>query len=153
MATMINERCINCGACEPVCPADGISKGDGGGFIVDPARCTECVGFRAKQQCMAVCPIAQCCVPNPDRIETEEVLFERALKLFADGDVQLPTLTPKTSHFRVGMSRPWWKQLFSERQDGPPPASPISRVASTGVVNDSRPLAPTENRKVDNTPR
>ncbi len=109
MATLINELCISCGACEPVCPGDGIRKDDGI-FVIDPARCTECVGYHAKQQCEAVCPIDQCCVPDPERVETEAVLFERALKLCRDGDVQ-PVLTGRTSHFRTG-SLPWWRRLM-----------------------------------------
>jgi ferredoxin len=110
MATLINELCISCGACEPVCPGDGIRKGDGI-FVIDPARCTECVGYHAKQQCEAVCPIDQCCVPDPDRVETEAVLFERALKLASDDDDVQPTLTGSTSHFRTS-SLPWWRRLM-----------------------------------------
>jgi ferredoxin len=110
MATMIVGSCINCGACEPVCPGDGIRRGEWA-FIIDSARCTECVGFYAKQQCMAVCPV-ESCVPDQERIEAEDVLFERALKLSADDDVQ-PILTEETSHFRVVVSRPWWKEVFS----------------------------------------
>ncbi len=116
MATMITERCISCGACEPVCPAEGIRKGEVGIYLIDPARCTECVGFRAKQQCMEVCPVNHCCVPNPEKVETEKALFERALKLAADEPVK-PVLTAKTSHFQSGKSRPWWEKMLSGPQD------------------------------------
>ena len=39
-------------------------------------KCTECVGFHEEPQCAAVCPV-DCCVPDPDHEETEEVLLER----------------------------------------------------------------------------
>ncbi len=110
MATMITETCISCGACEPVCPGDGIRKGNGI-FVIDPARCTECVGYYVNQQCAAVCPIDHCCVPDPERVETEAVLFERALKLSADDDGVEPILTGRTSHFRAS-SLPWWRRLM-----------------------------------------
>ncbi len=109
MATLITEDCVGCGACEPVCPGDGIRK-ENGGFVIDPTRCTECVGFYAKQQCENVCPVDNCCVPDPERVETEAVLFERALKLTSEYDVQ-PVLTGNTSHFRTG-SLPWWRRLM-----------------------------------------
>ncbi len=108
MATMITQSCISCGACEPVCPGDGIRKGNGI-FVIDPARCTECVGYHPSQQCAAVCLVDHCCVSDPERVETEAVLFERALKLSADGDVE-PILTGRTSHFRAS-SLPWWRRL------------------------------------------
>ncbi|MFO0571450.1 MAG: 4Fe-4S binding protein [Polyangiaceae bacterium] len=44
MATLITVDRINCGACEPECPNDAISQGDEI-YVIDPARCTECVGF------------------------------------------------------------------------------------------------------------
>jgi hypothetical protein len=50
-------------------------------------------------------------LPDPERVETEEVLFERALKVYAlDGGTQ-PVLSAATSHFRVD-SLPWWKRLM-----------------------------------------
>jgi ferredoxin len=110
MATMITERCINCGVCEPVCPGDGIRR-DNGSYEIDPARCTECVGFHPQQQCRSVCPIDACCVLDPERIETEEVLFERALKLASAANEKPPILTNATSHFRAS-SLPWWRRLM-----------------------------------------
>ena len=53
MATMITEECINCGACEPECPNEAISEGDDI-YVIDPARCTECVGHFDEEQCAAV---------------------------------------------------------------------------------------------------
>src|ERR1039458_4488689 len=39
---------------------------------VDAARCSECVGFFDHEACQAVCPV-ECCVPDPNNKETEEV--------------------------------------------------------------------------------
>ena len=109
MATMITEECINCGWCEPMCPGDGISKGEET-YVIDPSRCTECVGYFKTMQCVRICPV-DCCVPDPNNIETEGFLFERALGTPYADDEQ-PTLSPKTSHFQVS-SRKWWRALPS----------------------------------------
>jgi ferredoxin len=82
MATYITEDCINCGACEPECPNEAISEGDEI-YVIDPELCTECVGFYDHEACQAVCPV-ECCLPNPQIVETEEVLLARALKLHPD---------------------------------------------------------------------
>lgn len=97
LANMITEQCFNCGACELVCPGEGIVKGEET-FTVDPARCTECVGFYHRQQCARVCPI-DCCVVDPNNVETEATLFERARKLHPGaGELELG---PETSRFRA----------------------------------------------------
>ena len=94
MSTMITEECINCGACEPECPNTAIYEGgqawstDGAQrppiaqdvYYIVPEKCTECVGFFDQEQCAAVCPV-DCCVPNPDDVETEEQLVEKARRL------------------------------------------------------------------------
>jgi ferredoxin len=79
MAIRITEDCISCGACVPECPNQAISEGDGT-YVVDPEACTECVGFEAHPACQAVCPV-ECCLPDPDRDETESQLIERAIRL------------------------------------------------------------------------
>jgi ferredoxin len=79
MATHITSDCINCGACEPECPNDAISQG-ADVYVIDQDRCTECVGFNAKEACQAVCPV-ECCLPDPARPEGEAALLERALAL------------------------------------------------------------------------
>ena len=68
MATIITDECINCGACEPECPNGAISEGDET-FVIDPALCTECVGFHGDEACQTVCPV-ECCIPDEDRRET-----------------------------------------------------------------------------------
>jgi ferredoxin len=91
MSTMITEECINCGACEPECPNTAIYEGgqqwEHRGeqhptlaqdiYYIVPEKCTECVGFFDQEQCAAVCPV-DCCVPNPDDVETEEQLVAKA---------------------------------------------------------------------------
>jgi ferredoxin len=82
MATMITNECINCGACEPECPNNAISQGDPV-YVIDPLLCTECVGFHDYEACAAVCPV-DCCVTDPNNIESEEVLIARARSLHQD---------------------------------------------------------------------
>ena len=99
MSTMITEECINCGACEPECPNAAISQGPET-FVIDPALCTECVGFHGEEACAAVCPV-DCCIPDPNRVETEQALLERARKIHPDKQLpDLASLTPETSRFR-----------------------------------------------------
>ena len=45
-------------------------------YFIVPDKCTECVGFHEEPQCAAVCPV-DCCVPDRDRVESEEVLAAR----------------------------------------------------------------------------
>lgn len=99
MATHITEECINCGACEPECPNEAISEGDDR-YVIDPNLCTECVGFHDYEACQAVCPV-ECCVPDPERRETEESLLDRARKLHPDKSFpQVADLPNDLSRFR-----------------------------------------------------
>lgn len=45
-------------------------------YYIVPYKCTECVGFHEEPQCAAVCPV-DCCVPDPDYVETQEELLEK----------------------------------------------------------------------------
>jgi len=74
MALMIEDTCTTCDACRPVCPNEAISEGDP--YLIDPDRCTECVGAEDEPQCMLVCP-ADCIVPRPDYRETPEQLLAK----------------------------------------------------------------------------
>jgi ferredoxin len=51
MTIKITDECISCGACEPECPVQSISEGDGI-YVIDAATCTEC------EACIDVCPTA-----------------------------------------------------------------------------------------------
>lgn len=72
MALMITSECINCDVCEPECPNQAISMGEEF-YVIDPARCTECVGHFDEPQCVQVCPVE--CIPvNPGHVETRAQL-------------------------------------------------------------------------------
>lgn len=77
--------------------------------MIDSDSCTECVGFFNEQQCVVVCPV-NCCVLDPNNGLTEAVLFERAKAIHTDSNKR-PTLTAKTSHFRVPAAGKWWERL------------------------------------------
>ncbi len=49
-------------------------------YYIVPDKCTECVGFHDEPQCAAVCPV-DCCVPDPDRVESKETLLDRKSRL------------------------------------------------------------------------
>jgi ferredoxin len=79
MALLINNDCTACDACVPVCPNEAITTGNPV-YVIDPAKCTECVGAHDTPQCIDVCP-ADCIVPNPDVAETPEQLRAKYEKL------------------------------------------------------------------------
>ena len=60
MALIITDECINCDVCEPECPNAAISMGESI-YVIDPRKCTECVGHFDEPQCVQVCPVA--CIP------------------------------------------------------------------------------------------
>ncbi len=86
MATHITSDCINCGNCVAECPNEAISPGDAI-HVIDPDLCTECVGFYDREACQRVCPV-DCCLPDPDRVESEAELIARAVRLHP-GDSKL----------------------------------------------------------------
>lgn len=100
MATMITSECINCGACEPECPNNAISQGEDI-YVIDPLLCTECVGFHDYEACAAVCPV-DCCVTDPNNIETEDALIGRARAIHQDVDFG----EAFESRFREGAEKP-----------------------------------------------
>ena len=81
MALLITDECINCDVCEPECPNGAISMGPEI-YLIEPDRCTECVGHFDAPQCRQVCPVE--CIPNdPRHPETHEQLllkYERLLR-------------------------------------------------------------------------
>lgn len=87
MALMITDDCINCDVCEPECPNGAIFMGPEI-YIIDPNKCTECVGHFDAPQCQQVCPVA--CIPlNPEWIETPAQLQQKYERLTAS-----PTAPP-----------------------------------------------------------
>lgn len=79
MALMITDECINCDVCEPECPNDAISMGELI-YVIDPDRCTECVGHFETSQCVAVCPVD--CIPlDPDHEESQDELMAKYKRL------------------------------------------------------------------------
>lgn len=49
-------------------------------YFIVADKCTECVGFHDEPQCAAVCPV-DCCLPDPERVESEAVLQARQITL------------------------------------------------------------------------
>jgi len=49
-------------------------------YFIVPDKCTECTGFHEEPQCAAVCPV-DCCVPDPDHVESKELLLDRKERL------------------------------------------------------------------------
>jgi ferredoxin len=79
MSLMITDDCINCDVCEPECPNSAISQGDEV-YVIDPAKCTECVGHFDDPQCIAVCPV-DCILKDPDHEESQDELLGKFNKL------------------------------------------------------------------------
>ena len=79
MALRITDQCINCDVCEPECPNGAISMGEEI-YVIDPRRCTECVGHFEQPQCVEVCPVD--CIPlDPEHAETREQLMGKYTRL------------------------------------------------------------------------
>ncbi|MGF1529374.1 MAG: YfhL family 4Fe-4S dicluster ferredoxin, partial [Candidatus Competibacterales bacterium] len=79
MALMITDACINCDVCEPECPNGAIYQGEEI-YVIEPSRCTECVGHFDTPQCVEVCPVD--CIPlNPDYPESRGVLLAKYHRL------------------------------------------------------------------------
>lgn len=82
MALKITDECINCDVCEPACPNQAISMG-AQIYVIDPARCTECVGHFDVPQCVSLCPVD--CIPkDPAWPESEAELQAKYRRLSSD---------------------------------------------------------------------
>lgn len=79
MALHITKDCINCDVCVPECPNEAIFLGPEI-YIIDPDKCTECVGHYDEPQCKQVCPV-NCIFTNPDVVETPEQLQDKFVRL------------------------------------------------------------------------
>ena len=81
MSLIITDECINCDVCEPECPNDAISQGETI-YVIDPKKCTECVGHYDTPQCVEVCPVD--CIPlDLLYVESKEQLQAKYEKLMA----------------------------------------------------------------------
>lgn len=81
MALMIQDTCSQCDACRDECPNKAIIEGSP--YRIDPDKCTECVGAFNEPQCVGVCPITDCIVPNPEHLESRESLQAKYDRLHA----------------------------------------------------------------------
>jgi ferredoxin len=81
MALLINDLCINCDVCEPECPNGAIAPGLTI-YLIDPLKCTECVGHHAEPQCIEVCPV-ECILIDPANTESREQLQAKYDSLMA----------------------------------------------------------------------
>ena len=79
MAYKITDECISCGACEAECPNQAISEGESI-YVIDPDKCTECVGAHDSSKCVEVCPV-DACKPDEAHKETREQLQAKYDKL------------------------------------------------------------------------
>jgi hypothetical protein len=135
MATTITSECINCGACEPECPNNAISQGDPI-YVIDPLLCTECVGFHDFEACAAVCPV-DCCVTDPNNIESEEVLIARAKAIHPEtsfgADFQ--------SRFRKGNGAQVAPAVEASEKSALPPSAPVTAAAAI-TIPSVKPLTP-----------
>jgi ferredoxin len=75
MAYKISQDCISCGACEAECPNAAIKEGDSQ-FVINPEKCTECVGSYPASKCAEVCPVGAP-QPDPAKKESKEQLLAR----------------------------------------------------------------------------
>lgn len=60
MALEIVDACVGCYACEPLCPNEAISARKAAGqplFLINPDKCTECLGDYDLPQCAEICPV------------------------------------------------------------------------------------------------
>lgn len=163
MATVITSECINCGACEPECPNTAIYQGGvewelngvkhpaiaQDTFYIVPDKCTECVGFFDHEACAVVCPV-ECCVPDPQMPEVEDLLIARARSLHSDKT--FPADAP--SRFRKGAAvapppetspAPVLKvaTLPADSKSAVPPAAPVvSRPAPVEAASKPAAAAP-----------
>lgn len=62
MALKIVTACVNCWACQPLCPTGAISAAVPH-FVIDAKTCTECDGEYADPQCASICPI-ECAIED-----------------------------------------------------------------------------------------
>ena len=80
MAMKIVAECISCGACEPECPNAAITAGDSI-YVIDPEKCTECVGAHDAPKCVEACPTDGSIIQDPEHAESQEELLAKFQRL------------------------------------------------------------------------
>lgn len=75
VALKITEECINCDVCEPQCPNTAIFMGEEH-YVIDPLRCTQCVGHFDEPQCSLLCPV-ECIIEDQNCQDSSEQLLEK----------------------------------------------------------------------------
>ncbi len=79
MAYKITDACIACGTCISECPNGAIRDGEKYS-VINPDRCTECVGAHQNPECEVICPIGAP-VPDTHHQESRESLLAKWKKL------------------------------------------------------------------------
>lgn len=87
MAYKITDDCINCGGCAEACENRAITDEETCS-VIDPSKCTECVGIFPTPMCADSCPV-DACQPDPEHQETRGELLAKWRGLH-------PKETPKT---------------------------------------------------------
>lgn len=82
MALIITDDCNGCSACEPECPNSAITELDGL-YVINPDKCTECVGHYDESQCVLVCPV-ESIIGDPKHRETKDELLQKYQHLTAE---------------------------------------------------------------------
>ncbi len=80
MSLKINEYCIACGWCQPLCKNGAIKEGDNMRYVIDANRCTECVGWFEEPRCVEVCFLSAI-EPDPGYVESREQLVAKWQRL------------------------------------------------------------------------
>lgn len=75
MAYKITDECISCRACEAEYKNQAISEGKNS-YMIDPDKCTECVGYYEVPRCSEICPV-DAPQPDLDHKESTEQLLEK----------------------------------------------------------------------------
>ena len=76
MALKIIAGCVNCWACEPVCPNAAVIAATPH-FLIDARECSECLGDYDEPQCAAICPIEGVIV---DELQAGYTIKDRLLR-------------------------------------------------------------------------
>jgi ferredoxin len=79
MAYKIDEKCQSCGLCESECPNGAIYEGESH-YVIDPQKCTECVGAHEVSECSVVCSVGAP-VPDSANKESHDALLQKWKRL------------------------------------------------------------------------